>query len=63
MKKATLGGIIKLHSTNKDATDICGFKIGFKTKEEANKYKEMFKWILESDKYKVVCKKGYYDGD
>jgi len=29
--------------------------------EQAQYYKDMFKWIIESDKIGVSVKKGYYD--
>ena len=52
--KVTLGGIIQ-----------CGGGIGFKTifedKETAQKYKDMFMWILKDDKFIVKNNMGYYD--
>jgi len=56
MKKnqCRLSGIIK-HN------DGIGFKITFDTSEQANKYKDMMKWILKDDGFKVLISKGYYD--
>ena len=55
-KPAYLGGIVKI-SHNK----MYGFQIGFNTAEEANKYKEMFNFILAGDKYKVENKRAMFD--
>lgn len=52
--KIILGRIIK----HKKGT---GFKITFPTKEEANKYKEMMKWILADDGYRIDNDTGYFD--
>jgi len=49
-----MGGIL-------NHTDGYGFKMVFQTSEEAQHYKEMFTWIIKSDKYKITNKKGYYD--
>lgn len=48
---------------NHNRTCGYGFKITFKTSTEAQKYKEMITWIIESDNYKINNKKGYYDGN
>lgn len=53
-KDATLGGIIKVG-------DGHGFKLVFKTVKEAQKYKDMIKWIIEADHYKVKSDQGYFD--
>ena len=55
-KPAYLGGIVKI-----SANSMYGFQIGFRTKDEANKYKEMFNFILSGDKYKVENKRAAYD--
>ena len=55
-KPAYLGGIVKIRHNS-----MYGFKVGFKTAEEANKYKEMLGFILSSDKYKVENKRAAYD--
>ena len=57
-----IGGIIQ-HRMNHNRTCGYGFKITFKTSTEAQKYKEMITWIIESDNYKINNKKGYYDGN
>jgi len=53
--KVVLGGIIKYNS------DGVGFKVVFKDKELANKYKDMMRWILLDDGFTVVSNTGYYD--
>ena len=53
-KDATLGGIIKV-------SDGHGFKLIFKTAKEAQHYKDMVKWILEGEQYKVKSDRGYFD--
>ena len=55
MKPAVLGGIVKQNGT------MHGFRTGFKTAAEANKYKEMFKFILDSDDYNVDYQTAAYD--
>jgi len=57
-KPAYLGGIVRL-----SANSYYGFQVGFRTKEEANKYKEMLGFILSSDKYKVESKRAAYDNE
>jgi len=52
--KIIIGGIIK-HKHGR------GFKITFPDKETANKYKDMFKWILADDGYLIDMDTGYYD--
>ena len=39
----------------------CGFKITFPTKEEAQKYKKMFAWIIADDGYRIDNDTGYFD--
>jgi hypothetical protein len=53
-EQITMGGIIK-HSKG------LGFKITFQNKETANKYKDMFRWILINDGHPLVYNHGYYD--
>jgi len=50
-----MGGIVK-HSSGG-----CGFKISFPSPETANKYKDMFRWILVNDGHPLVYKQGYHD--
>ena len=52
--KAVMGRIIK-HKKG------VGFKITFPSKEEANKYKDMFKWIIADDGYRIDNDTGYFD--
>jgi len=54
-KKTWIGGIIK-HNHNG-----IGFKLTFKTKKEAQHYKEMIIFILKNDNYHIKQKEGYYD--
>lgn len=54
MKKATIGGIVKQHGG-------VGFRVTFDNKAQAQKYKDMFMWILKDDKFKLTVKGGYYD--
>jgi len=49
-----IGGIIK-------HTNGVGFKITFKDRDTANKYKDMFRWIPINDQHPLVYKLGYYD--
>jgi len=56
MKKATIGGIVKQQGG-------VGFKITFENRQQANKYKDMFAWILRDDKFKLLVKGGYYDAN
>jgi len=53
-KSCIIGGIVK-HSNG------VGFKLTFNNAELANKYKDMFRWILVADGVEVVYKLGYYD--
>lgn len=39
----------------------CGFSVIFSTAKDAQKYKDMFKWIIQDDNFKVDIKRGYYD--
>jgi len=55
--KCTFGGIVK------GSDGIC-FKISFEGTdaiELSKHYKDMFKWIIESDNLKVKSKNGYHD--
>jgi len=54
-KQIIMGGIIK-HKENR-----VGFKISFKDKETANKYKDMFRWIIINDGHPLIYNLGYYD--
>lgn len=55
MHSTRIGGIIR-------HTDYgYGFKISFKTIDEANKYKDMICYILEDDHYKLKLEDGYFD--
>ena len=54
MVKVTLGPIVK----HKDGI---GFKLTYPTIEMANKHKDMMRWILLDEGYKVVSKTGYHD--
>ena len=54
MRSITISGIIKHHSGY-------GFKLTFNKSEEAQKYKDMIRWILQDDGYKIKDKKGYHD--
>jgi len=56
MKKAYLGGIVKISNDS-----MYGFQVGFKDKEQANKYKEMLHFILTGDKFKVEKKNAIFD--
>ena len=49
-----MGGIIK-HNNG------IGFKITFQDQNTANKYKDMFRWILVHDGYPLIYNLGYYD--
>lgn len=53
--KVVLGRIIK-HKNGR------GFKITFPDKEQSQKYKEMFGWILANDGYRIDNDTGYFDG-
>jgi len=53
-QKITMGGIIK-HSKG------VGFKITFQDQNTANKYKDMFRWILINDNHPLIYNLGYYD--
>jgi len=52
--RSIIGGIVK-HKGG------YGFRITFDTVKHSQKYKDMMMWILESDKFRVDVKKGYYD--
>ena len=52
--KVVMGKIIK----HKHGT---GFKITFPSKEQAGKYKDMMKWILADDGYRIDNETGYYE--
>ena len=52
--KVKIGGIIKFNGSP-------GFKLVFPNLEEARKYKEMFMYILKSDKFDVELGHGYLD--
>ena len=52
--KVTMGKIIK-------HTKGIGFKITFPDKEQANKYKDMIRWIIADDGYRIDNDTGYYD--
>jgi len=52
-----LGGIVK----HKNMRGGYGFKVTFLTAKEAVYYKDMFFYIIRSDKYKVIKENGYYD--
>jgi len=54
MVSVTLGGIIKYQGG-------VGFKVVFKNKEQANKYKDMLRWILLDDGFTVKSNTGYFD--
>ena len=54
MPKTIVSGIVK-HN------DGIGFKITFETAEQAQKYKDMFIWILESDDLHVETVNAHYD--
>ena len=53
-EKIIMGGIVK-HSKG------IGFKVTFTSPETANKYKDMFRWILVNDNHPLIYLKGYYD--
>ena len=55
MVKVIIGGIIKHNNVG------VGFKITFPTKEMAQAYKDMFRWILLDDKLNVATNRGYFD--
>ena len=50
-----IGGILK----NNKGWYI--FKTSFNSMEQAQKYKDMFFWIIKNDKVKTEVSKGYYD--
>lgn len=52
--KVIIGGIIK----HKDGI---GFKLTFEDAEQANRAKDMFRWILLDDNMNVITNKGYHD--
>ena len=54
MASVVIGGIIKCGGG-------VGFKIIFPDKKKANHYKDMIRWILLDDEFKVISKTGYYD--
>jgi len=54
MRSVTISGIIKHRNGY-------GFKITFNNNEEADRYKDMIRWILKDDGYHIENKKGYYD--
>lgn len=56
MSKPTceFGGILKYNHGY-------GFKVVFNDVKKAQHYKDMFKWIIESDKMTVNAKNGYHD--
>jgi len=49
-----MGGIIK-HKNG------YGFKITFTDSSLANKYKDMFRWIIINDNIPLIYNTGYYD--
>lgn len=53
--KCIISGIVK----HKDG--MMGFRVSFNTPELAQKYKEMVKWYIESDKIRTTVKRGIYD--
>lgn len=53
--KVILGGIINHNKVG------VGFKITFQDKETANRYKEMIRWFLLDEGYKVATNLGYHD--
>jgi len=55
MNEATLGGIVHCK------TDKYGFRVAFETVKEANKYKDMLRYILRSDEYSVGYEVAKYD--
>ena len=55
-KEVTLTGIIGIKGGY-------GFKTIFNSKEDANKYKDMIRFILEDDKFKVIYKTSYHDSE
>jgi len=52
--KIKIGGIIK-HNNG------IGFKITFPDQNTANKYKDMFRWIIINDNHPLIYNLGYYD--
>jgi len=38
-----------------------GFKITCSSKDHANKYKDMIRWIIQNDKIPIVYNLGYHD--
>ena len=59
VKKIRMGRIVKT-TTNENGFS---FKSVFKTKKDANQYKDMMRIIFESDNYKVEYEKGAFDND
>jgi len=53
-KQVTMGGILSMK-------DGYGFKTVFPSPEIANKYKDMFRWILIHDGFPLIYQTGYYD--
>lgn len=56
MKHCTLTGIVGKKGGY-------GFSVIFTTPEDAQKYKDEIKFIIEVDKIKVKAKRGYYDAN
>lgn len=52
--RSVIGGIVKHRGGY-------GFRVTLDTVKLAQKYKDMVKWIIESDKLRVDVKSGYYD--
>lgn len=52
--KCIISGIVKHRSGY-------GFKVTFESKEHANKYKDILRWIIINDKLPLVCNIGYHD--
>ena len=61
------GGIQKMRNTItlgciiKHKNDGLGFKVTCPDQETANRYKDMFRWIILDAGLKVVYNHGYYD--
>ena len=53
-KRCVFSGIVK----HKDGI---GFKVTFDKPETANMYKDMFRFIVKNDGFKIEDKRGYYD--
>ena len=55
-----IGGTVKKNSLG---DDVIGFSIGFRDKKQAQRYKHMFKFIVEDDNLDVELRNGYHDKD